>query len=284
MLRPRLLALRHSRAFSLSSSLAKPKPSAPLSTTTTLTSTSTVLSTAFSRIQASSLGRALLWYGDKQKKRPYWTQFFSTVVIFLLSDLSAQLLVPWITDDDTTSHDDQETQLNNTQTTKGIPEKYTDNKETAKGILERYDPVRTLRHVSIGGFVAIPSYTWFMFVHNNFNYASKFLSIATKVVLSQVIYAPLFNVYFFSAQSLLSGASWTETLQRLQVTLPVSIVNSAKIWPAVSAFMFLYIDPAFRAIFAGTIALGWQTYLSWLNQVAAKEVRERELLASKVPV
>ncbi|EGD86867.2 hypothetical protein H113_05432 [Trichophyton rubrum MR1459] len=124
----------------------------------------------------------------------------------------------------------------------------------------------------------------FMFVHNNFNYASKFLSIATKVVLSQVIYAPLFNVYFFSAQSLLSGASWAETLQRLQVTLPVSIVNSAKIWPAVSAFMFLYIDPAFRAIFAGTIALGWQTYLSWLNQVAAKEVREREVVHGKVPV
>ncbi|EFR05060.1 hypothetical protein MGYG_09185, partial [Nannizzia gypsea CBS 118893] len=205
------------------------------------------------------LGRALSWYGDKQKKRPYWTQFFSTVVIFLFSDLSAQLLVPWVTQDNNNdSQDDAETQ------------------EEKLGILDRYDPLRTLRHVSIGGFVAIPSYTWFMFVHNNFNYASKFLSITTKVVLSQVIYAPLFNVYFFSAQSLLSGASWSETLQRLQVTLPVSIVNSAKIWPAVSAFMFLYIDPAFRAIFAGVIALGWQTYLSWLNQIAAREVRARE--------
>lgn len=114
-----------------------------------------------------------------------------------------------------------------------------------------------------------------MFVHNNFNYASKFLSIFTKVALSQLVYAPVFNVYFFSAQSLLSGAGWNETLQRLQRTLPVSIVNSAKIWPAVSAFMFLYIDPAFRAIFAGTIALGWQTYLSWLNQVAARETAEK---------
>lgn len=114
-----------------------------------------------------------------------------------------------------------------------------------------------------------------MFVHNNFNYASKFLSIFTKVALSQLVYAPVFNVYFFSAQSLLSGAGWDETLQRLQRTLPVSIVNSAKIWPAVSAFMFLYIDPAFRAIFAGTIALGWQTYLSWLNQMAARETAEK---------
>lgn len=151
MLRPRLLALRHSRAFTSSSSLAKPKPSTLPTTTTTITPTSTstsstVLSTAFSRIQASSLGRALLWYGDKQKKRPYWTQFFSTVVIFLLSDFSAQLLVPWITND--TTHDDQQ------KTQSG------DSTETAKGILEKYDPVRTLRHVSIGGFVAIPSYTW----------------------------------------------------------------------------------------------------------------------------
>ncbi|KAM5498370.1 hypothetical protein McanMca71_006907 [Microsporum canis] len=95
------------------------------------------------------------------------------------------------------------------------------------------------------------------------------------LALSQLVYAPVFNVYFFSAQSLLSGAGWDETLQRLQRTLPVSIVNSAKIWPAVSAFMFLYIDPAFRAIFAGTIALGWQTYLSWLNQMAARETAEK---------
>ncbi|KAK2867793.1 hypothetical protein FQN49_003461 [Arthroderma sp. PD_2] len=251
----RLLRSASSRPFS--SSTVRPqrsqtKPATSIPSTTTVSSATG--SRIFAAVQSSPLGRAIIWYGEKQKKRPYWTQFWSTVVIFLLSDFSAQLLVPWITDD----------------------------QEEEKSVWDRYDPVRTLRHVSIGGFVAIPSYTWFMFVHNHFNYTSKFLSIFTKVALSQLIYAPIFNVYFFSAQSLLAGGSVEETIERLKKTLPVSIVNSAKIWPAISAFMFIYIDPQFRAIFAGTIALGWQTYLSWLNQMAARDVMEKKVKEDEV--
>lgn len=77
-------------------------------------------------------------------------------------------------------------------------------------------------------------------------------------------------------QSLLAGTSLTETWERLKLALPTSIVNSAKLWPAVTAFMFMYVDPQFRNIFAGAIAVGWQTYLSWLNQKAAKEVEAAE--------
>lgn len=116
-----------------------------------------------------------------------------------------------------------------------------------------------------------------MFLHRNFNFASKFLSILTKVVVQQTVFTPVFNTYFFSVQSLLSGASMEETWERLKKALPVSIVNSAKLWPAVTAFSFMYVPPQFRNIFSGVIAVGWQTYLSWLNQKAAREVEVAEL-------
>lgn len=121
----------------------------------------------------------------------------------------------------------------------------------------------------------------FMFLHRNFNYASKPLSILLKVLVSQIIYTPLFNTYFFSLQSLLAGKPLSETVEVVQKAVPTSIVNSLKLWPAVTAFMFVYVDPQFRNIFAGGIAVWWQTYLSWLNQKAAREIRLAELAAGK---
>ncbi|KAI6893160.1 hypothetical protein KC318_g20874, partial [Hortaea werneckii] len=51
-------------------------------------------------------------------------------------------------------------------------------------------------------------------------------------------------------------------------TVPVSWKNSWKVWPFVTAFSFTFIPPESRSVFAGVIAIFWQTYLSWLNKNA----------------
>lgn len=76
-------------------------------------------------------------------------------------------------------------------------------------------------------------------------------------------------------QSLLSGATLPEILERIKNTVPTSWYNSCKLWPAVTAFSFTYIPIEYRSIFGGVIAIGWQTYLSLLNtRAAAKEEME----------
>tara|TARA_R110002003_G_scaffold115_9_gene10015 strand:+ start:2701 stop:3021 length:321 start_codon:yes stop_codon:yes gene_type:complete len=72
-------------------------------------------------------------------------------------------------------------------------------------------------------------------------------------------------------QSLLSGASFPEVIERIKNTVPTSWINSCKVWPAITAFSFTYIPIQYRSIFGGVIAIGWQTYLSLLNQRAAAE-------------
>jgi len=79
------------------------------------------------------------------------------------------------------------------------------------------------------------------------------------------------NSYFFGMQSLLTGDSLPEVWERIKRTVPPSMINSLKLWPAVTAFNFTFIDPQYRSIFAGFIAIGWQTYLSYLNRTAEKE-------------
>ena len=90
-----------------------------------------------------------------------------------------------------------------------------------------------------------------------------------QVVVNQLLFTPIFNSYFFGMQTLLTGASFDEIVERIKHTVPTSWINSCKLWPAVTAFSFTYIPIQYRSIFGGVIAIGWQTYLSLLNQRAA---------------
>jgi dihydroorotate dehydrogenase len=129
--------------------------------------------------------------------------------------------------------------------------------------------------LDVGGALTARGGNRFVFLSQNFNYTSKILSLVTKVVVNQICYTPLFNSYFFGMQAFLAGDSMDEVWQRIRRTVPVSFVNSLKLWPAVTAFSFTFIPIEYRSIFAGVIAIGWQTYLSFLNRVAEKEEASR---------
>ncbi|KAK1993653.1 Mpv17/PMP22 family protein [Colletotrichum falcatum] len=140
-----------------------------------------------------------------------------------------------------------------------------------------YNPERTMRSLIIGAISSIPSYKWFIFLSQNFNYTSRLLSLGTKVVVNQLCFTPIFNSYFFGMQAFLAGDNFDQIIERIRRTVPVSIVNSCKLWPAVTAFSFSFIPMEYRSVFSGVIAVGWQTYLSYLNR-QAEAVEEAEEL------
>lgn len=86
--------------------------------------------------------------------------------------------------------------------------------------------------------------------------------------MNQSIFTPINNSFFFGMQALLSGDSAAEIWARIKHTVPISMINSVKIWPAVTAFSFTFVDAQYRSIFAGVFAVGWQAYLSYLNRKA----------------
>ncbi|KAL2143759.1 hypothetical protein VTI28DRAFT_10056 [Corynascus sepedonium] len=138
-----------------------------------------------------------------------------------------------------------------------------------------YDPTRTVRALLIGSISSIPSYNWFVWLSESFNYRSRMLSLATKVIVNQICFTPVFNTYFFGMQALLSGATLSETWERITKTVPVSCLNSCKLWPAVTAFSFAFLPLEYRPVFGGVIAVGWQTYLSYLNRLAERSIAAR---------
>lgn len=90
-----------------------------------------------------------------------------------------------------------------------------------------------------------------MYLGQSFNYPSKALSLGLKVVVNQIVFAPIFNSYFFGMSSLLAGDSLAQVWGRIKDTVPTSVYNSLKLWPAVTAFNFTYVLPQYRALFAG---------------------------------
>ncbi|KAK8050871.1 hypothetical protein PG993_002256 [Apiospora rasikravindrae] len=167
-------------------------------------------------------------YARAQRRRPWITQVATMLVIYLCADISAQQI-------------------------------------SGK---DEHEYARTARSLTIGGVAAIPGHMWFVFLSQHFNYPSKVLSIAVKVAINQAFFTPVFNTYFFGSQALLSGDSLQQAWDRVCATVPVSVVNSCKIWPVVTAVSFAYLPLEYRALFAGVVAVGWQTYLSFLNRQA----------------
>lgn len=89
-------------------------------------------------IQAGPVGRAGRSYSRVQERRPYLTQLCSSIVVYLCGDLSAQFLFPPPSKPTESQDEDGES-----------------GQETGG-----YDPLRTLRHLTVGIGSSIPSYNW----------------------------------------------------------------------------------------------------------------------------
>ncbi|KAF2101618.1 hypothetical protein NA57DRAFT_23397, partial [Rhizodiscina lignyota] len=202
-------------------------------------------------------------YVNMNRRRPYVTQLTSTLIIWLLGDLSAQYVAyepPAPGDAAAVNSEDGEDETN-----------------TSSGFWAAYDPKRTARNLLIGGLASIPGYRYLLWLGENFNWRSKVLSIGFKVVFNQCTFTPVFNTYFFSMQTILTGltngttVTMDDIVERVMHTVPASWRNSWKVWPAVTAFSFWAVPVELRNVFAGVVAIGWQTYLGLLNSTAAKE-------------
>lgn len=81
-----------------------------------------------------------------------------------------------------------------------------------------------------------------------------------------MVFTPVFNTYFFGMQAILTGESPSGVIDRIKNTVPTSMLQSLKLWPAVTAFSFAFITPPYRFMFSGVFAVCWQCYLSFLNR------------------
>lgn len=107
-------------------------------------------------------------YGRVQQRKPYITQLISSLVIYFVGDLVAQSIAA-----------PEGLDVAEEEVERGWVQQWSEDRDWA----------RTGRALLIGGISSIPSYKWFLWLSQNFNYSSKIVSLTTKVCLSSS-YAP----------------------------------------------------------------------------------------------
>ncbi|KAH6574361.1 hypothetical protein BASA50_001697 [Batrachochytrium salamandrivorans] len=184
------------------------------------------------------------WYRRQLKRQPLATQALTTGFLFGTGDLIAQTAV-------------EQTPLTS------------------------IDAIRTARLTLFGTTICGPAMViWYRLLSKNILLASPMQTLAARVSLDQLVFAPSFLAVFFAATGLMEGRSFSEVGTKLSAGYPDALVSNYKLWPAVQMINFYLVPLHYQALFVNVIALGWNTYLSVLNRrsgLAAVEQAEKTM-------
>ncbi|KZF22828.1 hypothetical protein L228DRAFT_247225 [Xylona heveae TC161] len=145
------------------------------------------------RLVAEPFGSFHKGYSAANHRRPYITQLCTAIVTYFLGDLAAQSIEYYYLPREITGAGAA------AAATEGAKADGQSDKQSF------YDPARALRAMVTGAITAIPLYHWYIYLGRNFNHRTSFkISIAYKILVSQLVFTPFFNAYFFGMQSLLS--------------------------------------------------------------------------------
>ncbi|CAO3627684.1 unnamed protein product [Cunninghamella blakesleeana] len=133
--------------------------------------------------------------------------------------------------------------------------------------INNHDIIRTSRMVCFGGIIAGPALsTWYRFLEHNIRASTPFKTLASKVAIDQIFFAPTFIGVFFCTQGLFEGKSIQEIKDKLNHGYTSAVINNYKLWPAVQFFNFYFVPLNHRLMVTNLVALGWNSYLSIINR------------------
>jgi protein Mpv17 len=101
-------------------------------------------------------------------------------------------------------------------------------------------------------------------------------TVATKVLIDQTIWNPVFSVMFFSYLNVTSGKSITDLKQKLQQDLPTAVMGSWAVWVPAHTVNFKFIAPQQRLLYINCIQIGYNIFLSMLGNKKVDEEEEEE--------
>ncbi|KAF9960070.1 Protein required for ethanol metabolism [Mortierella alpina] len=150
---------------------------------------------------------------------------------------------------------------------------------TVSATASAWDKARTARMAVFGaGFAGPVLHHWYRYLDRSIRLSTPVKSLLARVAVDQVFFAPCFIASFFVGQGLLAGAS-RETIQgRIKQGYPGALKSNYMVWPAVQCLNFWLVPLQHRLMVVNTFALGWNTYLSHVNQTSRSAVQEHEHL------
>ncbi len=104
--------------------------------------------------------------------------------------------------------------------------------------------------------------TWYKILQRNVNFRSSTATVAARVACDQLLFAPTFIGIFLSSMAILEGTSPREKLEK---TYGTALRTNYYVWPLVQGVNFKLVPLEHRVLFVNVISIGWNCYLSFLN-------------------
>ncbi|KAL0043396.1 hypothetical protein WJX79_003578 [Trebouxia sp. C0005] len=136
---------------------------------------------------------------------------------------------------------------------------------------EPYDVQRTMRLAFYGGCIAGPiGHNWFNFLDKMVfpKAATSAKAIASKILLDQMIMAPIGTCLFYIVTSVLQGET-QQVPSKLKEKFIPTLIASYTLWPAAHAINFKFVPSSQRILYTNIVSILW-TYI--LSQAAAATV------------
>jgi len=125
---------------------------------------------------------------------------------------------------------------------------------------------RTGRFAFLGmTFVAPMAHSWFGFL-GKYVPGTSFTAAIKRVVLDQIIFAPIMIPGFMTNIMVLEGRPTTEIKHALIRNVPDAYITNLAIWVPALLVNFKYVPGKWQVLFSNCVGFGWNMYLSWKTQ------------------
>ncbi|XP_023934454.1 protein Mpv17 [Bicyclus anynana] len=125
------------------------------------------------------------------------------------------------------------------------------------------DYKRTLKFSSIGFFVGGPALrVWYGLLNKHVGASGKTVAMK-KVFVDQFIFAPTFLFFLLVAVGTMQEKSWDSVKKDVHSNYFDVLTTNYYIWPWVQLVNFYYVPLQYQVLLVQSVALFWNTYLSW---------------------
>lgn len=124
---------------------------------------------------------------------------------------------------------------------------------------------RVARMASFGFLLHGPTGHYFYSMLDRFIIGTSPIKVASKVVIDQLLWAPVFTALFFSYLGFTEGKSLDEVIDKIQRDTWIAVKTSWKFWPLAHTINFAFIPTSQRLLYVNALQIGYNVILSILG-------------------
>mmetsp|Transcript_14369 Transcript_14369/g.30268 ORF Transcript_14369/g.30268 Transcript_14369/m.30268 type:complete len:189 (-) Transcript_14369:306-872(-) len=143
-----------------------------------------------------------------------------------------------------------------------------------------YDPMRTLRLGSFGFLIHGTTGHYFYGFLDSKLPGTKPATVATKVLIDQTMWNPIFGLIFFGYLNVTEGKSLEDYKNKIKADLKTAVMGSWAVWVPAHTINFAFVPPSQRLLYINSIQIGYNVFLSFLGnkKVESDEKEEKKEL------